>query len=92
MDWLDKHMVEGQRIRDELNGVVVSFPDSRIPDDISALNKYEGLFRGLGMPVPKFASVYDFKKYMMMPSTADKFIATIISTIRTARGYYEVTN
>ena len=71
---------------------VTSFPDPRIRDDITALNKYEGIFRGLGMPVPKMATTKDFYDYLFLPSTADTLAATIIFHIKKARGQHEVTN
>lgn len=92
MDWLDKHMAEGQRIRDELNGTVVAFPDMRIPAEITAINTYEGILRGLAIPVPQLATASDFLDYMLLPSTAEALKNAIIFNIRKARGYYETAN
>lgn len=92
MDWLDKHMPEGKRIRDELNGVVVSFPDNRLSPEIAAINTYEGILRGLKIPVPHLATASDFLDYMLLPSTAKALQDAIIFNIRKARGFYETTN
>lgn len=89
MSWLDKHMAEGKRIRDELNGVVVSFPDNRIPPEVMALNKYEGIMKGLGMRVPHLATPLDIWNFMLLPSTAEVLEKTIIFHLKNARSDYE---
>ena len=68
MDWLDKHMPEGKRIRNELNSNVLTFRRKLTVPEV-VMEYILNQFASIGVSYPKNMTLEEFRKWLNAPET-----------------------
>jgi len=68
MNWLDKHMPEGKRIRNELNSNVLTFRRKLTAPEV-VMEYILNQFASIGVSYPKNMTLDEFRSWLNAPET-----------------------